>query len=80
MSNIFVSHYKLQEKFKKIIRLIANIYKYKVDNIILPNSSLCMPLKQDVHVQFFQFNFKIILKRKQSFYLMSINFSLWDTF
>ena len=53
MSNIFVPHYKLQEKFKKIIRLIANIYKYKVDNIILPNSSLCMPLKQDVHVQFF---------------------------
>lgn len=45
--NIFVLHYKLQEKFKlkQLIQLIAKSYQPEVDNIILTNSALCIPLK-----------------------------------
>ena len=41
--NIFVLHYKLQEKFKlkQLIQLIAKSYQPEVDNIILTNSALC---------------------------------------
>ena len=40
MSNIFAFHYKLQEKLKELIQLIASIYKYKVNNIILTQQYL----------------------------------------
>ena len=45
--NIFILHYKLQEKFKlkQLIQLIAKSYQPEVDNIILTNSALCIPLK-----------------------------------
>ena len=53
MSNIFVLHHKLQEKFKTVHeQLIANIYEYKVD-IILLNSTLCVPPKNKMYM----FNF-----------------------
>ena len=52
MSNICVLHYKLKEIFKTI-HLIANIYQYKVDNIILLNTTLCMLPKSKM----FMFNF-----------------------
>lgn len=43
MSNIFVSYHKFQKKnLKQFFRLIPNIYQYKIDTIILPNSSLYM--------------------------------------
>ena len=40
ISNIFAFHYKLQEKLKELIQLIASIYKYKVNNIILTQQYL----------------------------------------
>ena len=60
MSNIFILHYKLQGKFMTLyIQLIPNIYKFKVDKIILPNSNLCMPSKNKM----IMFNFPdLILK------------------
>ena len=44
MSNIFVIHFNSQKYLKQSIRLSANIYQYKVDDINLPNNSLCMEL------------------------------------
>ena len=52
MSNLRVLHYKLKEIFKTI-HLIANIYQYKVDNIILLNTTLYMLPKSKM----FMFNF-----------------------
>ena len=43
MSNKFVLHYKLQEKFKTIHSI--NISEYKVDSVILSIITLYMPLK-----------------------------------
>ena len=36
---------------KQLLRLIANIYKYKGDNIILPNRTLCMPPKRNEYLK-----------------------------
>ena len=57
MSNIFVLRCKFKKKkkknFKVYIWLIVNIYQYVVDNVILFNSTLCIPpSKQDFYVQF----------------------------
>ena len=57
MSNIFIyvvnSKKKNKKNFKVYIWLIVNIYQYVVDNVILFNSTLCIPpSKQDFYVQF----------------------------
>lgn len=52
MLNIIVLHYKLQKKFQTI-HSIANIYQYKVENIVLLISTLCMPHKNIMSI----FNF-----------------------
>ena len=53
MSCIFTLHQKLRGKFKQFILLTANIHKYKVGEIILPNTALYIRLKSKV----FMFNF-----------------------
>ena len=56
MSNIFAFHYKLQEKLKELIQLIASIYKYKVNNIILTQQYLMYaPLKKRYSSSIFMF-------------------------
>ena len=62
ISNIFVIHNNYKRYLEQLIRLLANIYQYKVD-IILTNSTLSMPHKNKLLV--FNFKFKIILKHKQ---------------
>ena len=68
MPNIFVFHCKSREKFKTI--LLANIYQYKVNDIILPKSTLSMLLTKNMMFMFNfpGLNFKILFKRKQNFY------------
>ena len=53
MSSIFTLHQKLRDKFKQFILLTANIHKYKVADIILPNTALYIRPKSKV----FMFNF-----------------------
>ena len=53
MSSIFTLHQNLRGKFKQFILLTANIHKYKVGEIILPNTALYIRLKSKV----FMFNF-----------------------
>ena len=63
-----ITNYK--RNLKQFFRLIANVYQNKVDKIIL-----CVPPKSKM----FLFNFLIliiILKRKQIFCLISVNFLL----
>ena len=49
-----------KRNLKPFIRLIANIYQFKVDDFILPNSTLCMALKNKM----LMFNFpNLILKQ-----------------
>ena len=55
MSIIFVIH-NIQEIFKTIHSIFVNIYQYKVDNVILLNSTLCMPHKNKM----LMFNFLIL--------------------
>ena len=62
ISNIFVIHTNYKRYLEQLIRLLANIYQYKVD-IILTNGTLSMPHKNKLLV--FNFKFKIILKHKQ---------------
>ena len=63
MSNI------LQEIVKKFYQLFPSIYQYKVVNIVLLNSSLCMSYKKHkAHIQFSNFKFKIILKCRQTLF------------
>ena len=62
MANIFVMHYNCKRHLNEFIRLFANIYQYKVDSIILPNSVLCVSHKKDAQVQFSNFKIKTILK------------------
>ena len=45
----YIINYKTN--LKQLLRLIANIYKYKGDNIILPNSTLCMPPKRNEYLK-----------------------------
>ena len=57
--------------------LVVNVYQYKIDNIILPNSTFGRPCKSKIIMfNFFYFNFQIILKRKHTFFLLLINFYL----
>ena len=42
MSNVSALRYELQKKFISVHYLIENIYQYKVDNLILLNSTLCI--------------------------------------
>ena len=56
-----------------INRLFANIYQYKVDNIILPKSALCMLHKKDAHIPFFFYNQNDI-ETKTNVFLMLTNF------
>ena len=54
-----VLHYKLQEKFKQFIRLVANICQDKVDNIDLLTSTLFMSPKNKT----FMFIFVILISK-----------------
>ena len=46
-------YYNYKRYLKQFIQLFASIYKYKVDNIILSQSNLCLPHKNKiVRVQF----------------------------
>ena len=59
------------------MRLIANVYQYKITNIILPNSTLSMPRpRNDVHFQISWFYFEITSSGKQTFCLASNNFRI----
>lgn len=57
--NIFVLHYKLQEKFKlkQLIQLIAKSYQPEVDNIILTNSAYMYTSKNKM----FMLNFRRLI-------------------
>ena len=57
--NIFVLHYKLQEKFKlkQLIQLIAKSYQPEVDNIILTNSAYMYTSKNKM----FMLNFRSLI-------------------
>ena len=69
MSSIFALHQKLREKFKQFILLTANIHKYNVGDIILPNTALHIRPKSKVFIfNFFLFDFKM-LKCIEHFYL-----------
>ena len=49
-----------KRNLKQFIRLIANIYQYKIENIILLKGTLCIPPKSKT----FSFNFPdLILKQ-----------------
>ena len=70
MSSIFTLHQKLREKFKQFILLTANIHKYKVGEIFLPNAALYIRPKSKVFMfNFFLFDFKMMLKCIEHFYL-----------
>ena len=73
ISNIFVISYNYKRYLHQFIRLFANIYQCKVVHVS-PNSNLCMPHKdrKDAHAQFPNFKFKIILKRKQTFFYINL--------
>ena len=45
MSNVSALRYELQKKFISVHYLIENIYQYKVDNLILLNSTLSYSIK-----------------------------------
>ena len=50
---------------------MANIYRFKVDKIIVPNNTYCMlPKNKMFCCQFSYFNFQMILKHKQTCYLI----------
>ena len=71
MSNVFCNiNYK--GNLKQFVRLISNICQYKLDNIILPNSILCMPYKNKMLIFYFTV-LQIITTREQTFFNMSIN-------
>ena len=42
ISKSFVLHYNYKSNLKQFIWLIAHIYQYKVDNMILPINNLCI--------------------------------------